>query len=344
MDKISSLTKARTDAEKIAEKNGYKKIVVPTSFAIRYKKYEKPVQLFLYNKNHRTWDKFLSKFEEGDTILIQLCLFNTTINFYKIINKYKDKLKIVALIHDLDSLRYIGDDNKTGNFVKRVTKDEIETLKSCYKIISHNEKMTKKLVEYGIPKDKIVDLKLFDYLNDDNQKAKISRNSGIVIAGNLNKNKASYIASLNKIDAKFNLYGVNYDESYDQPNTKYFGNFKAEELVPNIKGSFGLVWDGTKISTCDGHTGNYIKINNPYKTSMYLSAGLPVIIWKKAALATFIENNKVGTAINSLEEIPEKIKKISENDYKKMVRNTEKIAKKLKNGYYLTEAIKKVEK
>lgn len=345
MDKITSLTKARSDAEEIATRNGYKKIEVKTSLAIRYKKYEKPIQAYLYYKNHRAWDKLFDSFKDGDTVLIQLCFFNTAINFYKIVEKYKDKIKIIVLIHDLDFLRYIGDETKTGSYTERVTKDEVETLKNCYKIISHNEKMTKKLVEYGIPRSKIVNLELFDYLDNKAQKASVAKGGDIIIAGNLNKNKASYIKDLHKIEGvNFNLYGIDYDKSYDQKNTKYFGNFSADELIPELKGSFGLVWDGTKVSTCDSHTGRYTKINNPHKVSLYLSAGLPVIIWKEAALADFIEKNKVGFSIESLEEIPKRIEKISKKGYEEMLNNTEKIAKKLKTGGFLTEALKKAEK
>ncbi|MBP5674785.1 hypothetical protein J6W91_00455 [Candidatus Saccharibacteria bacterium] len=344
MDKIASLTKARSDAEEIAIKNGYKKIEVGTDFAIRYKKYEKPVQAYLYLKNHRKWDKLLGSFKDGDTVLIQLCFFNTAINFYKLVEKYQKKLKIVVLVHDLDFLRYIGDDTKSGGYTERVTKDEVETLKNCYKIISHNEKMTKKLVEYGIPEEKIVNLELFDYLDDKNQKATVSEKGNIIIAGNLNPNKASYIKDLHKIDAKFGLYGIDYDKSYDQKNVEYFGAFKADELIPELKGSFGLVWDGTTIKTCDGHTGQYTKINNPHKVSLYLSAGLPVIIWKEAALASFIEKNKVGFTVSSLEEIPEKLRKITKKDFDEMKKNTEKIAKKLKTGEFLEKALKEIER
>ena len=343
MDKITSLTKARADAEAIAEKNGYKRVEIPTRFAIRYKKYQKPLQAYLYYKNSRAWDKLFKSFKPGDTVLIQLCFFNTAINFYKIVKKYQNKLKIVVLIHDLDFLRYIGDETKSSKYTQRVTKDEVETLKSCYKIISHNAKMTEKLTEYGVPSEKIINLELFDYLDVKNQKAAVSKKENIVIAGNLNPNKASYIKNLHKIKANFNLYGIDYDKSYDQKNVKYFGAFNADELVPNLKGSFGLVWDGTTISTCDGHTGRYIKINNPHKVSLYLSAGLPVIIWKDAALSEFIEKNQVGFVVDSLEEIPAKIKQITKQEYAEMVKNTEKIAKKLKNGKYLKKALKEVE-
>ena len=57
--------------------------------------------------------------------------------------------------------------------------------------------------------------------------------------------------------------------------------------------NFGLVWDGTSLDGCNGRYGEYLKFNNPHKTSLYLSCGIPVIIWKEAALADFVEEHKV---------------------------------------------------
>ena len=60
--------------------------------------------------------------------------------------------------------------------------------------------------------------------------------------------------------------------------------------------------------TCKGSFGEYLRINNPHKTSLYLASGIPVIIWSKAALAEFIEKNKCGITVDSLYEIADKLK------------------------------------
>ena len=58
-----------------------------------------------------------------------------------------------------------------------------------------------------------------------------------------------------------------------------------------MEGSFGLVWDGISVETCAGVYGEYLKVNNPHKTSLYLASGIPVIIWKEAAWLSLLNAN-----------------------------------------------------
>ena len=41
--------------------------------------------------------------------------------------------------------------------------------------------------------------------------------------------------------------------------TDDFDYFLPEELIENLEGSLGLVWDGNTIETCDGPFGNYLR-------------------------------------------------------------------------------------
>lgn len=75
------------------------------------------------------------------------------------------------------------------------------------------------------------------------------------------------------------------------------------------------------------------------KVSLYLSAGIPVIIWNQAALADFVKRNKVGIVVDSLENIENYIKNIDENKYNEMKENALKISGKLRSGFYLNKAI-----
>ena len=47
--------------------------------------------------------------------------------------------------------------------------------------------------------------------------------------------------------------------------------------------------------------------------------------------------------MNSLEEIADRINKISDDEYRNMIENTKNISVKLTNGHYTLEAIKKAE-
>ena len=38
---------------------------------------------------------------------------------------------------------------------------------------------------------------------------------------------------------------------------------------------------------------DYLRINNPHKTSLYLACGIPIITWNKAAIAQYVRK-KLG--------------------------------------------------
>ena len=137
----------------------------------------------------------------------------------------------------------------------------------------------------------------------------------------------------------YNLYGVGY--TADFPNLKYMGSFPPDDLPKVLKGSYGLIWDGDSLDTCTGSYGEYLRINNPHTTSLYLSSGIPVVIWKEAALADFVIENNVGIAVDSLENIESILGKVTKEDYDKMKKNAYKLSKKLRSGYFTMNAINK---
>ena len=71
---------------------------------------------------------------------------------------------------------------------------------------------------------------------------------------------------------------------------------------------------------------------------------MPVIIWKKAAMARFVEENHIGITVDSLEELPDVLNQISYEKYKKIARNTRKVSEKIRAGKYLQEALKESRK
>ena len=164
--------------------------------------------------------------------------------------------------------------------------------------IVHNSKMKEWLKDKGVGESKIVILEIFDYLSDSPINEKNFANN-IIIAGNLDSSKSAYLGEIQNVsNLNFDLYGLNYKDNAS-PNIAYHGAFKPEELSEQFTSGFGLVWDGTSIDTCDGNTGNYLRYNNPHKLSLYISSGVPVVIWKEAALATFVKEKGLGLCVNS---------------------------------------------
>ena len=58
-------------------------------------------------------------------------------------------------------------------------------------------------------------------------------------------------------------------------------------------------------------------------------------------MADFVRENKVGIAVDSLNEVKEAIDQVSGEEYEQMCRRAEKLSQKLRAGMYLKTALEK---
>ena len=140
---------------------------------------------------------------------------------------------------------------------------------------------------------------------------------------------------------KLNVYGNKFEQDKACEAICYKGSFKPDELPGILEGHFGLVWDGVSEESCVGNTGEYLKYNDPHKTSLYIASGIPVIVWQQAAIADFIIKNKIGITVESLHDVEKAINSISQQDYDLMRRNAKSLGNKLRSGYFTKKALSK---
>nr|WP_321411636.1 beta-1,6-galactofuranosyltransferase [uncultured Allomuricauda sp.] len=244
--------------------------------------------------------------------------------------------KILLIVHDVKTL--MGKNKNVKKEMKHFNKADV--------LVLHNEVMMKWFAENGY-KGKMVPLYLFDYLLASGQslpKMPDSVEKDVVFAGGLGMEKSAFLYKADELeqkDFKLKLYGNGYQKEKVGANSvlDYQGVFAPDEVLDKMKGNFGLVWNGNAIKECDGDFGKYIQYNNPHKTSLYLLAGLPVIVWDKAAVAKLIEEEQIGFAISSLGELSEKLDNIDGETYSKMVSNVDAIRHKITNGHFLQAAV-----
>ena len=123
---------------------------------------------------------------------------------------------------------------------------------------------------------------------------------------------------------------------------------EIEQNVPDVlpkvlNGKFGLVWDGDSIDKCAGQYGEYMRYNNPHKTSLYLACGIPVVVWNKAAIADFIEKNRIGITVESLNEMSDIIENMSDGQYKELKKNAVIMGDRLREGQMLSRVLEKLD-
>ena len=335
--------KARDDVEKILAGEGYEELLIPSIEDDR-KKINKIKKLAVHFRIRKIWKKETQKIGKNDILIVQFPVLEHCIFLSSVFRDLRKKgVKIYFLIHDLDYLRLAVSDNEdmTRRKSKRLQVEQ-KALHFGNRIIVHNDAMLEKMTELGFNKRKLISLQIFDYLIPDYDEAKMAERKNekdlpIIIAGNLMKAKAEYVYNLPRT-SEFNLFGVNYDDEAKE-NVHYMGAFMPDELPYKLDGSFGLVWDGNTPETCSGGYGEYMRINNPHKTSLYLASGIPILIWSKAALKNFVVNNNAGIAIDSLYDVPDVLAGITEEDYKKLKKGAETVSEKLRSGYFTKRAV-----
>lgn len=233
------------------------------------------------------------------------------------------------IVHDVDSLRNFGKDTK---------EQEVKLFNQCNKLIVHNGKMINALIKLGV-KTEMINLQLFDYLRENTISKKHELGNTIAFAGNLAKSK--FLRNdLDSLGLRFNLYGPNFDEDKIKSKcVKYNGSFSPNDIPEELDGSFGLIWDGDSLDTCSSEYGEYMRYNNPHKLSLYISAGIPVIVWKDSAVADFVIQEKIGFVVSDLSNINTVISNMDSNEYREYLLKISDLQQKVIKGEYLKKSL-----
>jgi len=331
--------KARNDVEEIVKREGYQPLLLTVDDW-----YHMGTVKAQQHKAKALAQAF-SQLKSGDQLLIQFPMLHHSFFTTRLVRKIQRRgVKVYFIIHDLEALRYANLDTVPLKHKIRVHLQESSLLKIADGIIAHNPVMKSVLVDKGIEEDKIVSLGIFDYLIPNFQeKTTQTKDQPIIVAGNLAQEKAGYLYALPETPI-YNLYGVGFDESRALENEAYFGSFLPDELPAALEGGFGLVWDGDSADTCSGVFGEYLRFNNSHKASLYLASGFPLVVWKQSALSHFVLEKNCGIAVESLHDLKNTIENLSDADYQELVANAKRIGKKIRDGFYLTSALKQLTK
>lgn len=250
--------------------------------------------------------------------------------------------KLVALVHDLDSIRF-------GDFFATDILAEVPLLNGFDYLITVNDAMLDVLKNHGAV-SKLRSMSVFDYAIENNQviRRQDSQTLSVAFAGNLKYSKSQFVYELDKLNLgqiRISLYGPYLDSDKFKPsaNVIYRGEFPPEDLPGVMNEDFGLCWDGNRLDCCSGKHGEYFKYSNPHKVSLYLAMGMPVIVSEEISTAKFIKKEHAGIIIRSLYELPEILNNITKSEYQELKNNCSRLSEKLRNGYYLKQAVQSIE-
>lgn len=327
-------TKATADVTQVAKELGFEEIYIHMNSLKKnsFAKVQRQIGYFF------DWSKCYNQIETNAIVLLQHPFHYKQFTRNSILTKLKKEkdVKIISVVHDVEELRgFRYNDYYKSEFNKMLEIAEV--------LIVHNHVMLDWFVQRGVNRNRLINLQIFDYLQKDISVKKTIFDRSITIAGNLDTEKCGYIRQLAQLkDLDVILYGSNFDESMSSfTNIHYKGSFPVDDIPQKLSKGFGLVWDGNSIDGCLGESGQYLKYNNPHKMSLYLSSGIPVVIWSGAAEADFIRKNNVGICVDNLSQLEKIMASFTKEDYRKIVENVKIIQKKLVQGEYIRASLVK---
>lgn len=329
-------TKARNDVESILKQYGARPIN-SKPFILR----SDIKDLNIYS-NVRTRFNLARYFFDAWKVRNQFVVIQYPMLAFDFVQEYFEAIakrnRLVLLVHDIHSLR-IPDEMKL--------KKEIALLNLAHTVIVHNRFMECKLQSLGLKVANIVSLDIFDYLCECKDIRASWGQRGkktICFAGNLAKSK--FLSDLLKCNPKvqISLFGSGLDNSLLKfKNVRYYGSFHPEDIPEKLKAEYGLVWDGDSVFGCTGALGEYTKINNPHKLSLYLASGIPVIVWGKSAAAEYVRKHGVGIVVERIDNLEEVLNSISEQQYWDMIDKVKLVQSEITAGNQLTGVLKRIE-
>lgn len=309
--------KARVDMEDILAAHGAVNLGLKRTFHTN--------KIVDYFRNIGGIIHFMYSIKRGDTLLIQYPVKK----YYRLICRWTRfrGARSITLIHDLGSFRR-----------KRLTEEvEIRKLQLSDAVIAPNRSTKEWLAARGLSIP-IAEQTAWDYLSDAKpQTAACPRNSCIFV-GHLKESRNGFLY-LFPDTLDIHLYGTGAPKT--TPGHIHIHGFATpDSIISDGEGRYGLIWyDQTLAHDNSGFIGEWIKYCNPHKLGLYMLAGKPVIIWKNAGAAPFVEREGIGLAVDSLENLDKILDGISEERYNEMVANTRRVASQMQKGHFMLHGL-----
>lgn len=335
---FSARSKAREDVNRIAQNNGFTPFLINTRTTMEQSAGRRsPINKLFYNirKLFILFRSILS-IKRGTMVLFQypFAPFGEFFTLFFCRCLRMKKCHLVILVHDLVHYRE----------EKVFDKTEVKTLNTASELIVHTPNMQQLFKENGVDRPSRL-LWLFDYLTDEvptiNTHHEEARS--VAFAGALDK--SVFLGKLREVQyngIQLHLYGGKPSDTTEYPNwMRYIGRFSPEN-VTMLTEEWGLTWDGDAIDKLDGPLGNYLKYNSSHKISLYIAAGIPVIISKESALAGFVEQNKLGITISSLLELDQRILNQNQEELQVIREHVVEMSEALRKGGRLGAILKSI--
>lgn len=340
-NRANAISKPRRDTQATLERCGYHAWIVgnhwfklgrPTTIV---EKVQRKLHLLQIYFAKRSLNAYLQRHPACQVVVQYPFLVPEMLDFLEIVKRHGGT--VTALLHDFYMIR----EHRTYDKVEQWLLDHADTL------IVHSQPMEEALRGFGF-KGECRQLGFFDY----QQPAATAETKPVVAEGSIdllfagNLSKAPFIAKLGTLpqqaDLCFRLYGLpalaEKPDTEVMPGCRYMGCFDNEN-PSGIVGNWGLVWDGDSMESCTGDMGEYLRYNAPFKFSLYLSIGIPVVVWRESAMAKYVEQLHLGICVDSLSDIHDTIRALSPEQCRAIAEGVAAYSQRVRSGKMLEQVL-----
>ena len=286
----------------------------------------------LYDNSLRDPEEFdkkvagiLAGLEVGDTVIFQSPIWITSKverDFIDRVRQYQGKVAI--FINDIPPMMFEGNRELMPLFIELYNKADL--------LIVPSENMKDYLISKGVTVEKFVIQNLWDIPVDFISNSETKYLPRINFAGS--DEKFGITENINSNDIELEIYDHKPEDKLIPDNVHYHGYVDEVKLLSELhEGGFGLVW------TEDMYWREYMKYNASYKVSTYLRAGIPLIVHRDISCRKLIEDNHWGIVVDSLEEAVERVKAMSEDEYRKYAESVSKVSGLLVDNYFTKKVL-----
>lgn len=240
--------------------------------------------------------------------------------------------RLICMVSDIDGLK---------DRDEALLKKELVFFRRFRHFIVHNPAMLGWFRTQGID-GRFASLGLFDYLS---KAVSQVREVSFEVTYAANLDHRPFVRKLKELNEPcpklhFHVYGATEDPALFQgQNMTYQGSMAAYDMPANMKGSFGLIWEGDSLSTLQGGYSEYLRYISPHKLSMYIASGMPVVCHPDMAIAGFVRDKGIGLMVTDLRQLQGELEKIDGELYGRMRSNCLAMRDAVVEGRHLPDAL-----
>lgn len=263
----------------------------------------------------RRMDGMIASVSQGDVLIAQFPTWNSV--------EYDDALmtrlcfygnKVIIFVHDIIPLMFPSN--------RYLLPKVIATLNRAALLILPSQAMYNLLVSEGLTVQNYLIQELWDYETEIPVQSPRYQNL-IHFPGN--PSKFPFTKAWN-FDSRLRIYSEE-DVKISSNKVEKINFLPTELLIAELsKGGFGIIWEAL-----DGM--EYLSLCCSYKLSIFIAAGIPVIVRRGIANQAELEEKGVIIVVDSLEEAAAIVTHMSSELYDSYCQNVRKLAKVIRNGW-----------